>query len=198
MPHVVRRTRATICIVMGSLCLSGVAVAQQSSTSAAQVAAAATPEALAERYVAAMRQSDWNTVAGLMHPRALATIRNFVKAVASQPGGSDFLTQVFGASSPEKLAALSDQQVFAKFLGTTLGSSPELSAALKSAKAQVLGHIAEGTDSAHVLYRMRMTIGGMEMTKVDVLSAARDGTGWRALLTADIENMIQRMKSPST
>jgi hypothetical protein len=195
MKYVVNRARAIIAIAVCSVCLSGVATAQRSAATTAQVAPAATPEALTERYVAAMRQSDWNTVAGLMHPRALTAMRAFIKAASAQPDAKDFLTQVYGTASPEKLAALSDRDLFAKFLGTTLGSSPELGAALKSARAQVLGHVNEGADSAHVLYRMRMTIAGMEMTKVDVLSAARDGSGWRALLTADIENMIQRMKS---
>jgi hypothetical protein len=44
-----------------------------------------------------------------------------------------------------------------------------------------------------------MEFGGNPVEKVEVLSAKRDGTNWRALLRGDMENMlkgiIQRVKS---
>src|SRR4051812_19027834 len=115
MPHLMRRTGFTIALAIGFFCVPTPAISQVRTAPGAAVAAAPTPEALAERYIAAMRQSDWNTVSGLMHPRALASIRSFITAVGAKEGSSQFLTQMFGASA-EQLAKLSGQEMFARFL----------------------------------------------------------------------------------
>ena len=194
MTHRLERS-ARVFLLSMVLCVPSFVLAQAPTMKAA-VAAPATPEALATQYIAAMRQADWNTVAALMHPRALASLRGLVNAMAKKQGSEQFMTQVLGGSAAD-VAKLSDQQLFARFIGGTLGANPDMAKVLGSAKGTVLGHVNEGTDTAHVLYRMRMSFNGVEMAKVDVLSAAKDGAGWRALLTADIENMITQMKAAS-
>ncbi|HEU4565179.1 MAG TPA: hypothetical protein VFS05_11040 [Gemmatimonadaceae bacterium] len=166
------------------------AQAKQPGSAAPARAAAASPESTAGRYVAALREADFATVARLMHPSALQQIRRLVTAVASKDGSGEVLRTLGGVGSASELAAVPDTVLFARFLANTAGANEELRQAMRDARMEVLGHIAEGADTAHVLYRVHLTVQGVPFRKVDVLSLRRSAGEWRALLTADLEGMV--------
>lgn len=113
------------------------------------------------------------------------------------PSGS-VLEQMVGVSSAAALGSLSDAQVYARFLKAVLNAQPAARDAMKSATFDIIGHVDEAPDLTHVVYRMTMMVEGITIRKVDVLTLRRDGTAWRATLTADIENLITRLSQPST
>ena len=166
-----------------------VAEAGAQSRSAAGVSASgATPEALARGYLGALNRNDWAGAAALMHPHALATMREFTDALVEADESGNVARLLVGVSSRAEVAGLSNEELFGRFLRATLAG--ESASMLQDSRSVVLGHISEGRDTAHVLYRMQMQSAGIEISQVGVLSVARSAEGWRALLTAEIANVI--------
>lgn len=161
------------------------AQATPAQTGPAPAQTAETPEQVTERFVAAMRAADWNGMAALMHQNALKEMRQLLAGVFEAPNGGPIRQQLLGVTTVPQAQALSDTAVFAALMRTTTQDA-DVAELLRSAKVQVLGHVNEGADTVHVVYRMAMTINGIPITKMDVMSLARSPVGWRGLLKGDV------------
>jgi hypothetical protein len=153
-----------------------------------------TPEAFARRYVATLVAGDFAANARLMHPQALGTIRRFVTVLAERDSTGQAVRQLLGVER-SGVAALTDEQVYERFLRTVVGSQPEFLAAMRKSRTDIIGHVDEGTDQTHVLYRLHLEVQGIRLAKIDVLTAKRVGGEWRAMLTGDIEGLIARLST---
>ena len=161
------------------------AQATPAQTGPAQAQTVETPEQVTERFVAAMRAADWNGMAALMHQNALKEMRQLLSGVFEAPNGAQIRQQLLGVTTVQQAQALSDTTVFASLMRMTTQDA-DVAELLRSAKVQVLGHVNEGADTVHVVYRMAMTINGIPITKMDVMSLARSPVGWRGLLKGDV------------
>jgi len=161
------------------------AQATPAQTGPAQAQTVETPEQVTERFVAAMRGADWNGMASLMHQNALKEMRQLLSGVFEAPNGAQIRQQLLGVTTVQQAQALSDTAVFASLMRMTTQDA-DVAELLRSAKVQVLGHVNEGADTVHVVYRMAMTINGIPITKMDVMSLARSPVGWRGLLKGDV------------
>lgn len=74
-------------------------------------------------------------------------------------------------------------------MATVTKMNPEVSSALATSKSQILGHVLEGPDTAHVVYRMTAKTQGITVTKVAVMPVKKVGASWGGLLTGDVEGM---------
>ena len=161
------------------------AQATPAQTGPAQAQTVETPEQVTERFVAAMRAADWNGMAALMHQNALKEMRQLLSGVFEAPNGAQIRQQLLGVTTVQQAQALSDTAVFASLMRMTTQDA-DVAELLRSAKVEVLGHVNEGADTVHVVYRMAMTINGIPITKMDVMSLARSPVGWRGLLKGDV------------
>ena len=161
------------------------AQATPAQTGPAQAQTVETPEQVTERFVAAMRAADWNGMASLMHQNALKEMRQLLSGVFEAPNAGQIRQQLLGVTTVQQAQALSDTTVFASLMRMTTQDA-DVAELLRSAKVQVLGHVNEGADTVHVVYRMAMTINGIPITKMDVMSLARSPVGWRGLLKGDV------------
>src|SRR6266550_1098616 len=159
--------------------------AQATPAQTAPVQTAETPEQVTERFVAAMRAADWNGMASLMHQNALKEMRQLLSGVFEAPNAGPIRQQLLGVFTVQQAQALSDTAVFASLMRMTTQDA-DVAELLRSAKVEVLGHVNEGADTVHVVYRMAMTINGIPITKMDVMSLARSPVGWRGLLKGDV------------
>ena len=155
--------------------------------------AQATPEDVARRYYETFRSSDWAANASMMHPEALAQFKGIFTQLADLADADSSvadLQQMFGVATGAELKALPDGQVYARFLSNILGQQEELRQILASSSVEVLGHVPEGADRAHVVYRMTMGFMGSSMTQMQVMSLKKEGGEWRVLLTGDMQNIL--------
>ena len=159
------------------------------ATSAAAQAPLATPEAAARHFYETLRAHDWTAMAAAMHPGALAKFRDTFGVIVTSPRGGEVRGQFFGGASTDSLAKLNDAQFFAEFLNSTMGRDPTLQSVMDSSQIEILGHIDEAPDLAHVVIRMHLSLAGVSVAKPDVVTFERRGNDWLALLRADIEIM---------
>jgi hypothetical protein len=154
---------------------------------------ATTPESVAREYFAAMRAADWQRAARLMHPDALGEFKGFFRALAATDSASELLGAFFGVRTAAELDALPPGEVYARMLGSMARLSPEMRDAMSTLQADVVGQVPEGPGTAHVVYRMRVGVQDVSVSKVEVLSLRRSGGGWLALLTGDLQGMMQSL-----
>ena len=163
----------------------------------ASPAATQTPEAFARAYVATLTAADYAATARLMHPDALGAMRRFVDVMTAGDENAEVREQLLGVRDARAAAALTDAEVYARFLDVGMGGAAGLGGAMRGATFDVLGHVDETPMGAaaqtHVLYRLHLTLEGARVARVDVLTLRRAGADWRAMLAGDLEGMITRM-----
>jgi hypothetical protein len=150
-----------------------------------------TPEAVVRRYTEAMRGGEWDTAARLMHPEALAQFRQMMlPAFQAEGPGRSLRDQFFDGMTEARIRHLSDTAFFARFFRGMMALNPELLGVVQGAEIAMVGHVLEGEDVAHVVYRMQMQMDEMTFTKLDVMSVKRHGATWRGLLTGTMEGLV--------
>ncbi|HKP75517.1 MAG TPA: hypothetical protein VJT67_08230, partial [Longimicrobiaceae bacterium] len=148
-----------------------------------------TPEQVAERYLATMKARDWAANAAMVHPAELDSIKAAFMDVARSDTSTAGLRAIFQVGSAAELQALPAVQVYARFVGSTVGSQEEMRRFLESATFKVLGHVDEG-DSTYVVYRVVGTGASGPMSQVTVMSLRRDGAAWKTRLTDELRATI--------
>ncbi|MEM1043785.1 MAG: hypothetical protein AAGI91_14305 [Bacteroidota bacterium] len=156
---------------------------------------AATPEDAAAQLTAAFQASDFERAASLMHPDALASLKGFVGEIVALDSSGMAAMMFVGDDDPEAIAALSPEEVFARFLGSVFGMQPEIGEALRSMEAEMIGHVMEGDSLAHVVTRSSMSMMGASVVQTDVVTTKRYGDEWRALLSGDISNLVEGIRA---
>ena len=152
-------------------------------------ARAETPEAVTQQFAAAMRAGDWVGTAELMHPDALRQFRRMFLPILAADSTGHFCQRLFAASSLAELTVLPDDELFARFFRTLVTSEPEMSGIFAGEELVPIGHVLEGPDVAHVVFRMKIAADGVTMTKVQAMSLRRVGRTWRVLLSGEFEGL---------
>jgi hypothetical protein len=155
------------------------------------LAAQDTPEQVVQRYFDTFRTADYAGNVALMHPEALASMKETMSGLAALPGAAEDpqFNATFGVSSLAEFNQLSPAALFERILRAQL-ENPEMREMLSGAQTTVLGHVTEGDSVAHVVYRMRMNVGEMSMDQVQVAPLKRADGQWRVMLTGSLAGMM--------
>jgi predicted RNase H-like nuclease len=161
------------------------------------LAAQDTPEQVVQRYFDSFRSGDYAANVALMHPEALLSMKETMSGLVAIPGAADEpeFQEMFGVSTIEEFNQLAPNVLMERILRSQL-ENPDMKEVLSTAQTTVLGHVMEGDSVAHVVYRMRMSIGEMEMDQVQVAPVKRADGQWRVLLTGSLAGMMNATPSP--
>lgn len=178
------RLRTTLrCSLLGLLMMGTVAAHAQTPPD--------TPEAMAEAFLTAFRDTDWERCAALMHPDALEDFKGILMEIAEIDSSGAFVQMFFGEDAgPDVLAETPPDGVFRQFIAAIMEEVPMMGAMLGGLDAEIIGHVEEGDSLAHVVSRNRIDVMGAQFTQMEVISLRRYEGGWRLLLTGDMENMV--------
>lgn len=189
MRSIVRTARRVALVAVVAFPLGTIPVAAQQPGGAAEA-----PESVATRYGAALRGGDWHAVARLMHPTAVAQFRSLFTPIVAADSSGQAAQALFGVASAAEVAKLPDAEMFARLFGTLAEKQPGFREMMSGSTMTVIGHVAEGPDVAHVVYRLHMSMGGMSIDKTDVLSMRRTGQTWGVLLSADLQGLAAALR----
>lgn len=156
--------------------------------------AADTPEQVVTRYIDATRALRFDQLAQIMHPSALADFKSMMREVVeidSTSSATELLFQVKGLAAYDSLPA---STAFERLMSTVTEQNPLIADALSSASGAVIGHVNEGEDLVHVVYRVGIGAGDLKMSKIEVVTLKREGDEWRTLLTGNIEGLAEALK----
>lgn len=161
-------------------------------------AAPGSPESTLARAMDEMNHDRIEKFTDEMHPDALKSFRTSMMAIvdaADKDGKSGQLIPLFdGVKSVADLKALDDRQFFVKYLRGVMAMQPGLKKAMAGAKIDMLGHVDEGSDKTHVVYKLTLEFDGTPIEKMTVNSLQKQGSKWALLLSGDTEGMVAMMK----
>src|SRR4030095_15454003 len=170
--------------------------------------AAEPPEEVAHTYIRAMADARMNVVADQMHPSALERFKGIMtdvaNAITSAPAdrkpSAKMVSALFGDDGPAVVKALPPRDVFVRFMSNLTTFVPQIRAMHAGSEYQVLGHVDEGANLTHVVFRATLAQGEHEMTKMSVLSLKRDGEHWQMRAPDPLQNLAtgrgKRMGAP--
>lgn len=151
------------------------------------------PEETIQEYVSYMGNLDYEGMAEAMHPEALQEFSEFLVDLVTMDSSGMFLALFLGLDADE-VAEKQPVELFALFMGNVMGLEPEVEESLKNATIDPIGHVMEGDDVAHVVYRMNMPMEGATINKITVASMKRYEKSWRMLLTGDVDELMQALR----
>ena len=190
MPNLARSRAAAV----PALCLLLALLLAVAPASAQRAYPASTPEELVLSMGEATRAGDWDGMAGLMHPSALAEVRDLFMPLLATPATAEVLPMLFGMETAEEVANLTDAQLFAALMQRVLAGEEVAAELVKSATVEIVGTVREGADTVHVVSRIRMTYGKASFGSLEVGSAIRDGAVWRGLLSGEIAGLAAMLQ----
>jgi len=144
-----------------------------------------TPEQTARLFLRSVRAIRWATAAQFVHPAALDRFHLVVTQMVRVDTTGDirrFLTQTDSAGYTK----LSSSEVFARAVGAVVDDMPGLMDAIYERDDTVLGHVSEGRDTAHVVYRSTPRLPG-STSEVKVMQLTRTPRGWRVRWSDELE-----------
>lgn len=156
------------------------------------------PEAVAARALLALKENRIADFARAMHPDALKQLRSTLFAVVDAAEKKERADEVLGlfkdVESSADLRKLDDVAFFTAFFEGAMEKQPRLRNAFRGMTLDVIGHVSEGADVIHVVYRGTVTQSEIKVSKMSVMSMKANGDDWGMLLTGDIENMAAILK----
>lgn len=162
----------------------------------ATVSLARTPEEVADEYFQLVKRQDWEAVAELYDPAALGEFRDMMSFLFEAPDEmlSQMLVQFFGqGATMESVTNLSDKQYVATFLRNVMASAA-MQGQLDFKNVDVLGSVAEGGDTRHVVARTHIVLGGMEVEAMEILTMRQTGDAWLIQMQSKMKALAQQMK----
>lgn len=157
-----------------------------------------TPEAVAARALNALKDNRISDFASAMHPEALKQLRSTLLTVidaAEKKGRVNEALVIFkNVRSATDLQRLDDVAFFTSFFEGLMQIQPRLRDSFRGMTLDVIGHVREGSDVIHVVYRGTVVQGDAKVSKMSVISLKANGDDWGMLLTGDIESTATVLK----
>ncbi|MDZ7778764.1 MAG: hypothetical protein U5R14_02360 [Gemmatimonadota bacterium] len=145
----------------------------------------ATPDSAAEMFIRSVRASRWSTAAQFLDPETLQLFRDVVTMTTEVDESGELLNYLVGTDSAG-YADLDAPEVFDRALTTVTDDMPGLTHSLHDRDDEVLGHVMEAADTAHVVYRTQMRISG-SVSEVKVMQLRRGAEGWRVFWSDELD-----------
>jgi hypothetical protein len=144
----------------------------------------------------AIRIGDWQKAGHLLHPEALAEMRQVFVALTSADPTGQAAKQLFNLADGEALETLPPSDVFARFMSALVSQTDGLKDLLASTQVETLGAVSESGGLSHVVYRLTRTSAGQPPTiQVEVLTVKKAGSEWRSMVPPDIAGILASIRS---
>lgn len=157
-----------------------------------QCVAQSTPEEVVDTYFEQMASSRLDQIGYLMHPEELSKFRDMMNPIVTQALQTPEQAEVFAvfadSTNKQEIKALSDEEFMGTFMEWIAAIQPGFADVLKTATIETLGHITEG-DVQHVVVRMTMSVEGIDVKKMSVMSLKDHNGEPRMMLTGEMEGI---------
>lgn len=171
-----------LCLLLACLCT-------------AALRAAPSPEEVANGHLIATKDADWTAYTADLHPEALKRFKAMMipaaeaARAANNSAGKSILERVFANADIGKLKSATPAEFFQIFITNWSARNRGFTQTMKNATVQMLGHVTEGSNHAHAVYRITIPAGSAKVTRVEVISLQKDGDVWKCQLTGELDNL---------
>ena len=106
-------------------------------------------------------------------------------------GEAKVLQSFPGVKSAKALKALDGPRLFAGVL-QRMSSDPDMKKSLAETKIDVFGHVDEGEDTAHVIYRSTVKLGENDIQRLNVATLRKNGQTWKMVIPDEFAGPMRR------
>lgn len=145
-----------------------------------------TPDSTAVLFLRSVRAIRWSAAAQFMHDSTLAYFHEVTEMMVDTDTTGALRRDLTGTASARELRAMPSEEVFDRAIGRMVDDMPGFMHSLFDHDDEVIGHVREGADSAHVVYRTVEQLSGA-VPEVRVIQMARTPEGWRVLWSDELE-----------
>lgn len=145
----------------------------------------ATPEMTAEVFLRSIRSIRWSAAAQFIDAQ---TLERFTATVTmmSEADTTGTVRRFLTSADAAGLAGMTPARVFDRAIGAMIEEMPGLMHSLFDRDDRVMGHVTDGADEAHVVYRTIARISGAT-SEVKVMQLRRNPVGWRVVWSDELE-----------
>lgn len=156
----------------------------------------ASPDSAAALFLRSVRAIRWSAAAQFMHAETLQRFFDTTRMMAAADTSGEVGRYLVDTDSVT-LRSLEPRDVFARSIGATIDGMPGLMHSMYDRDDEVLGHVPDGEDTAHVVYRTTARISGA-VPEVKVMQLGRSsGGGWRVLWSDELEVLDAALRGVS-
>ena len=152
-----------------------------------------TPEKLTEQYYQYIKNSDWESLANMMHDNALKEFKQSLLPMFEQEATrkqSMLLERIYGKGATLDQARNSTDKIFfQQSIKNVVGLLRNTT--YKVRDTRVLGNVAEGTDTVHVMVKETTTTGSHDTNTIEVFTFRNNKDGWKLMLSGKLANFVQ-------
>ncbi|MDA0312309.1 MAG: hypothetical protein O2992_09365 [Gemmatimonadetes bacterium] len=145
----------------------------------------ASPEGTATLFLRSVRSIRWSAATQFLHEETLDRFQLVVAMIADADTTGDMRSYLTDTDSLDYLQFTSST-VFDRAVGTMVDDLPGLMHSMFDRDDEVLGHVLESGDLAHVVYRTTARISGA-VAEVKVMQLANTPRGWRVSKSDELE-----------
>jgi hypothetical protein len=140
-----------------------------------------------------MEEDRIDDLVALMHPSALLQFKGAMMTMLDSAVKHNeeemVLTWFPGITGVDSLRALDPTQVYAGFMKGIIARDGTLGFGAGRPKVLVIGHVKEGADSAHVVYRLDTQSGEYKNSELSTFLVLRNGDRWGLMLAREISGL---------
>jgi hypothetical protein len=145
----------------------------------------ASPDSAAVLFIRSIRSLRWSAAAQFVDEETLGLFRDVVTMITEVEQSGELLGYLTDTDTAS-FRALDASEVFARALTRLTSDMPGLANSLADRDDEILGHVAERSDTAHVVYRTQMRLSG-SVPEVNVMQMRRGPEGWRVLWSDELD-----------
>lgn len=149
----------------------------------------------ASAYFNALQEGDYAKATGFFSDEAMENFRGMMDFSALPPQQAPMILGTFfgqGATA-ESVAAMTDDEFFTAFMPFLMNQAKQ-AGGLDFNDVDVLGEVPEGEDVVHVLTRITVAAGGVEMQQMEVVSFEETDSGYEAMLSGQMKGMAAQLQ----
>lgn len=142
-----------------------------------------------------MQAGDWAASVELFDPGELGRFRSMMmsglESIDESGEHGDILQMLVGPDTTlESLRELSDASFMATIMSGLVGRT-----GVELREQRLFGHVAEGSDTVHVVARNTVATKGLVVSTMEVVTLRRTPQGWRLALKSEIAGLAEALSA---
>jgi len=154
------------------------------------------PDSIATEFQSALRAVAWRAAVARLHPDALEDFHYRMSLLVEMDTTRAPLEKLYPRGGLEIYRRKSAEEVFLRVMEVLSEDAPGLVHALVVREVEVIGHVPEAPDLAHVVYRSTADLSGA-VPELRLMTMKRDGDRWRVLSSQELDILVEAFRGIS-
>ncbi len=154
------------------------------------------PDSVATEFQSALRAVAWRAAVQRLHPEALEDFHYRMTLLVEMDTTRAPLEKLYPGGGLETYHQKSAEEVFLRVMEVLSEDAPGLVHALVVREVEVIGHVPEAPELAHVVYRSTADLSGA-VPELRLMTMKRDGDRWRVLSSQELDILVEAFRGIS-